>query len=163
MKPLIGLLMAIVAGACLAADTYKWVDDKGIITYGAKPPPGRPATLVNTTPSGSIDSGSGGARPEKAETEKRRAEPAPAPVPPPVATATPVRGMEFDTYIRLQRGMTEGELLLRAGRPDHESVENFRSDIVKSWYYFPTSADPFTTTVTVRGGRIANIDRVKRF
>ena len=161
MKPLIGLLMAIAAGACLAADTYKWVDENGVVTYGAKPPPGRPATLVNTTPSGSVDSG--GVRQEKAQTETRRAEPAPAPVPPPVPSATPVRGMEFDIYIRLQRGMTEGELLLRAGRPDHESVENFRNDIVKCWYYFPTIADPYTTTVTVRGGRVANIDRVKKF
>ena len=163
MKPLIGLLIALAAGACLAADTYKWVDDKGVITYGAKPPPGRPATLVNTTPSGSIAGGSAGARQDKPEAEKPRAEPAPAPVPPAVAAVALVRGMEFDTYIRLQRGMTEGELLLRAGRPDHESVENFRNDIVKSWYYFPTVADPFTTTVTVRGGRIANIDRVKKF
>ena len=160
MKPLIALLMALVAGTCLAAETYKWVDEKGVITYGSKPPPGRPATLVNTTPNGGVDNG--GARQKEAEPEKRRAEPAPAPVPVAPAAA-PVRGMEFDTYIRLQRGMTEGELLLRAGRPDHESVENFRSDIVKSWYYFPTTADPYTTTVTVRGGRIGSIDRVKKF
>ncbi|MDH5537381.1 MAG: hypothetical protein OEZ08_17655, partial [Betaproteobacteria bacterium] len=67
------------------------------------------------------------------------------------------------TFIRLQRGMTEGELILRSGRPDHESVENFRHDIVKSYYYYPTLANPFITTVTLRGGRIADIERVKSF
>ncbi len=76
--------------------------------------------------------------------------------------ATDTRGMEFDVFIRLQNGMSEGELLLRAGKPDSESVENFRSNIVKTYYYFPTTANPWITTITLRGGRIINIDRVKK-
>jgi len=52
--------------------------------------------------------------------------------------------------------------MLRAGRPDHESVENFRHDIVKSYYYYPTIADPFITVVTVRGGRIVNLERNRK-
>jgi hypothetical protein len=87
---------------------------------------------------------------------------APAPVPAVAAAEVPARGMGFDTYIRLQRGMSEGELILRAGKPDHESVENFRHDIVKSYYYYPTLSDPFITVVTVRGGRIANIERTRK-
>ena len=113
-----------------------------------------------------MDTG-GGPRPDKLETERRMsAEPVVPPVAPivPVApSALPVRGMEFDTYIRLQRGMTEGELLIRAGRPDHEMVENFQDYIVKTYYYFPTIANPFTTVVTLRGGRISDLDRVKKF
>jgi hypothetical protein len=85
------------------------------------------------------------------------------PVAPAGAIAGPVRGMDFETFIRLQRGMTEGELLIRAGRADHENIENFRNDIVKTFYYFPTVADPFTTVVTLRGGLIFNIDRIKKF
>ena len=76
--------------------------------------------------------------------------------------ANDTRGMEFDVFIRLQNGMSEGELLLRAGKPDSESVENFRSNIVKTYYYFPTTANPWITTITLRGGRILNIDRVKK-
>ncbi len=34
-----------------------------------------------------------------------------------------VRGMDFDVYIRLRKGMTEGELLERAGPPDHQAVD----------------------------------------
>jgi hypothetical protein len=104
MRFLIGVLMAITAGACAAAETY----------------------------------------------------PLPAP------TLPSVRGMDFDTYIRLQRGMTEGELLVRAGRPDYESVDNL-VDYDRSLYYFPTVANPFTTVVKLRSGRIAYIQRVKKF
>ncbi|HKA41690.1 MAG TPA: DUF4124 domain-containing protein [Burkholderiales bacterium] len=163
MKPLIGLLIALAAGVTWAAETYKWVDERGIVTYGQKPPAGRPATPVDTTPSGSIDTS--GSRQGQSEPEQRgRAEP-PPPIAmvPPASTGAPVRGMEFDTFIRLQRGMTEGELLIRAGRPDYTTVDNFRNDIVKTYYYFPTVSNPFTTTVTVRGGLIDNLDRIKKF
>jgi len=71
------------------------------------------------------------------------------------------RGMAFDVYIRLEHGMTEGELVLRAGRPDHQSFDNPR-DGVKTFYYYPTPANPHLTTVTLRSGRIANIERIRR-
>ena len=58
--------------------------------------------------------------------------------------------------------MVEGELMLRAGKPDQETVDNFRGDIVKTWTYFPTSANPFLTVVTLRGGRIANLERNRK-
>jgi hypothetical protein len=77
-------------------------------------------------------------------------------------TASP-RGLDSNVYIRLQTGMSEGELLLRAGRPDSESVENFHDDIVKTYYYLPTASNPWITAITLRGGRIANIDRTKKF
>jgi hypothetical protein len=104
------------------------------------------------------------------------------------------RGMEFAVFIRLKPGMTEAELLQRAGPPDYESTEGTdtrartvieesavidpvtgnivpqtnvvrseRTEIVKSWYYLPTTADPFTTRVTLTGGRIATIERTKKF
>lgn len=72
------------------------------------------------------------------------------------------RGMDFDVYIRLQNGMSEGELLLRAGKPDSESVENIRNDIVKTYYYFPTTSNPWITAITLRGGKIVNIERTKK-
>jgi hypothetical protein len=80
-----------------------------------------------------------------------------------VWAAQPVRGMDFDTYIRLQRGMTEGELLSRAGPPDYVALDAVRREVAKSFYYYPTATDPFTTVVTVRGGRIDNIERTKKY
>ena len=163
MRPLIGILLSLAAGACLAADTYKWVDEKGVTTYGEKPPQNRPAQPVNTNPSGIMEGGSQFS--QKAEADRQRSDEAPRAQlgPAPVPGSVAARGMDFDVFIRLQTGMTEGELLLRAGRPDHEGVENFRNDIVKSYYYYPTVANPYITLVTLRGGRIANLERIKKF
>ena len=79
------------------------------------------------------------------------------------AAQSDAHGMDFDVYIRLQTGMSEGELLLRAGKPDSESIESLRNDIVKTYYYFPTIANPWITAITLRGGKIANIERTKKF
>jgi hypothetical protein len=166
MRALICLLLAGSAGACPAAEVYRWVDEKGVVNYGEKPPANRPSRPVNTDPGGTIESGpSYGPKADAAGgrtaggVQNSQAAAVSSVLPPSLA---PVRGMDFDTYIRLQGGMTEGELLLRAGRPDHESVDSFRRDIVKTFYYFPTSANPYTTVVTLSGGRIHTIDRIKK-
>src|SRR5688572_18799450 len=150
MKPRFGyflVLLAIVAVPALA-QTYRWVDENGVTNYGPKPPAGRTAQPVDTQPRNTIDT----APVPKVEREPRREA-----VAPPGPPAVGIRGMPFDTYIRLQRGMSEGELLTRAGTPDYISLER-RDDIVKSFYYYPTTGDPFTTVVTVRSGRIDNIE-----
>ena len=165
MKAQISLmLLFLLAGTCLASDTYKWVDEKGVTNYGEKAPESRPAKPVSTQPSAVIETG--GQFSQKAESERRR--PVESAQQPQIAAASPpavmpVRGMDFDVYIRLQRGMTEGELLLRAGRPDHESLDGFGVGVVKSYYYFPTTSNPYTTVVTRRGGRIFALDRIKKF
>ena len=163
MKTLIGVLLALAAGSGLAADAYKWVDEKGVTNYGEKPPQSRSAHPVNTAPSGIMESGNQFAR--KPAPPDRRAELAPPPyaAAPPTPGPVAARGMEFDVFIRLQRDMTEGELLLRAGPPDYQGVESAYYDIEKSYYYFPTIANPYTTVVRVRGGRIASLDRIKKF
>ncbi len=165
MKATAGLMLFLVTGAVFAAETYRWVDDKGVVNYGEKPPANRQARPVSTLPGGVIETG--GQFSQKPGTEPRAREESPRqPVyatPAPAPSSVSVRGMEFDVYIRLQRGMTEGELLLRAGRPDHQSVDNLMDDIAKTYYYFPTSANPYTTVVTLRGGRISELDRVKKF
>jgi hypothetical protein len=159
MKLMTALVMFSLSGACIAAELYKWVDEKGITNYGEKPPANRAATPVDTSPTGVVETG--GQFDRKVSTDKplRPAESQEPPSPAPAAT----RGMEFDVYSRLQRGMTEGELLQRAGKPDHQSLDSLRRDIVKTFYYFPTSSNPYTTVVTLRGGRIDEIDRVKKF
>jgi hypothetical protein len=166
MRALIGLLLALATGACPAAEAYRWVDENGVINYGEKPPANRPSQPVNTDPGGTLETGvPNGRKVDLGKGSTVAGEPKPQIVAVPIAVQPPavvVRGMDFDTYIRLQGGMTEGELLLRAGRPDHESVDSFRRDIVKTFYYFPTSANPYTTAVTLRGGRIFNIERIKK-
>ena len=165
-QSLVGFSLALAAGCASTAELYKWVDEKGVVTYGEKPPANTPATPVNTDPGAVVETG--GQFNRKSESEKRlvREGSAAAPATPAAPAASPpagARGMEFDVYIRLQKGMSEGELLQRAGRPDHESVENVHRFIVKTYYYFPTTSNPYTTVVTLRGGRIQDVDRVKKF
>jgi len=167
MKLLIGVLIAIATGPCLAAEAYRWVDEKGVVNYGEKPPEERQSRPVDTRPGGTIettgayDHRPAAGQPRPAEVEQR---PQVVVVPAPLAIpALPsVRGMGFDTFIRLQRGMTEGELLVRAGRPDHETVDNL-VDYDRTLYYFPTVADPYTTVVRLHSGRIASLERIKKF
>jgi len=162
MRPYIPVLIALLAAAPAAAQTYKWVDERGVTNYGTKPPAGRPAQPVDTQQRNTIDTND--AQLARETEAKRRADLKVAPPPPPPAPAGPVvRGMDFDTFIRLRRGMSEGELLQRAGKPDYLALENARNDIVKSLYWYPTTSDPFTTVVTVRGGRIETLERTKKF
>ena len=166
MRALIGLSLVVATGACLAGEVYRWVDEKGVVNYGEKPPADRPSRPVSTEPGGTIETGTlYGQKTEPAKggatggAQYPQAAPVPAFLPPPPAL---VRGMDFDTYIRLQGGMTEGELLLRAGGPDHQSLDSIYGDIMKTFYYLPTTANPYTTVVTLRGGRIFNIERIKK-
>lgn len=156
MKPMLSLILAALLCGAAAAQTYKWVDERGVVNYGEKPPAGQAAKPVDTRPGGTVES-AGTPKPERMPV----AEPA-ASAPQSMPTAAPLRGMDFDTFIRLQIGMTEGELLLRAGRPDHESVDQMYYDVVKSYYYYPTAANPFITVVKVRGGRIVELERTRK-
>lgn len=167
MKAVFALIIVVAASVCSAAETYKWVDEKGITNYGEKPPENSRATPVDTQPRGVIETSGVVERPLEAGMRHRpQARPVqviPVPLQPSYVRAVPVRGMAFDIFIRLERGMTEGELLMRAGGPDHESVESLWDYVVKTYYYFPTVADPYTTMVRLRGGLIADIERVKKF
>lgn len=166
MRFLIGALIALAAGSCLGAEAYRWVDEKGVVNYGEKPPEEQQSRPVDTRPGGTIESaGQYDQRPvtgQRGPAERRVETPQVVVVPMPAPALPTVRGMDFDTYIRLQRGMTEGELLVRAGRPDHESVDNL-VDYDRTLYYLPTVANPFTTVVKLRSGRIAYIERIKKF
>jgi hypothetical protein len=160
---LIGLI--VLAPTVQGAEIYRWVDERGVTQYGEKPPANRPVKAVDARPAAaSVDAEGRPVEPPKPAAPSPQPQAAIAP-PPAGAVApadTPVRGMDFSTFIYLQRGMSEGEVLLRAGKPDFESVEHFRNTVVKSLYYYPTIANPFITVVTVRGGRVADIDRTRK-
>lgn len=62
----------------------------------------------------------------------------------------------------LSKGMPEGEVLFRVGKPDHEAfVRNVKGEAEeKTWTYFPHPRDPQTLTiVTLRAGIVAGIER----
>lgn len=93
-----------------------------------------------------------------------------------VPAQTPgVRGLDFRTYLSLQRGMTEGQVLGLAGQPDlvadqgvaysdptpaQQGGEPVRATLdVATYTYLPTAADPYSTTVTFVGGQVTGIER----
>jgi|SRR5688572_19843002 hypothetical protein len=163
MRYCLAIALFLAATTVPAAEAYRWVDEKGVVNYGEKPPRNRPATPVNTEPPGVIETSPKPAqRTESDDARRPEVIAVPVPVPAPIPSGPAVRGMEFDTFIRLQTGMTEGELLVRAGRPDHQSFDNL-ADYDRAFYYFPTVANPYTTVVKLRSGRIVSMDRVKQF
>ena len=72
------------------------------------------------------------------------------------SNAAPPAGLQATT---LQRGMSEGELLVIAGEPDLRRRER----AVRTYTYLPTPGDPCITTITLVRGRISEIERVRKF
>ncbi len=174
-----------------AAQVYRWVDAKGTVHYSdTAPPQGVKATVVDIeAKSGPPAPDSGDcytlrcqgerldqrlARREELETRLAAERAASAPRQP--------RGLEFRRYISIQRGMTEGELLGIAGEPDMmvnqgaaisapttvQTGRNLRGAArtvlsLRTYTYLPTTGDPFTTTVTLVGGRVSEIERIRKF
>jgi len=185
----LGLLL--VAFELSAQQVYRWVDEKGTPHYSnSAPPAGVTAEVIAIKAEPGEPSPDTkecytircqGERMEKriaarqAEDARLAAERAAAEPPEP-------RGLEFRKYISIQRGMTEGEVLGYAGPPDfgaHQGVAYAAPSTVQigrdlsgaarvgwslsTWTYLPTSADPFTTTITFVGGRVSDIERIRKF
>jgi hypothetical protein len=184
------LSMLLFAGAA-DAQVYRWVDDKGTVHYSnAVPPAGVKATTVDIdarpglpAPE-SIECYTVRCQGERMEQRLARREVVEAQDAAQRAAAAPkpFRGLEFRKYISIQRGMTEGELLGIAGQPDLlvdeglalsapttvQTGRNVRGAArtalsLRSYSYLPTSADPFTTTITLVGGRVSEVERVRKF
>jgi len=62
----------------------------------------------------------------------------------------------------IREGMSEGDALMKIGKPDSESVDSGGGAVVtvKRWIYFPTSGDQQTmTTIVLRNGKVVEVDR----
>ena len=173
-----GLLLAFglaYVGVAAAQQVYKWVDRKGVTHYGEAPPSGQPSKAVDTTPSGSVREPGDAQecytircqynrlRSERLQDEAQRL--ADQQTASAQRAGNPrARGMSFETFRRLSTGMPEGEVLVRAGPPDYESNQFLSSGYLgKTWYYFPTGADPFTTVIEISGGSVFSLDRTRQF
>jgi hypothetical protein len=72
-----------------------------------------------------------------------------------------------ETYIQLRVGMSEGEVLARAGFPDKETevgIEQEKDDtfsLVRQLTYipFPDEQDSHLTVITIRKGKVSSIER----
>jgi hypothetical protein len=62
----------------------------------------------------------------------------------------------------IREGMSEGEVLVKIGKPDSESVDSGggATETVKRWTYLPTPGDPQTiTTIVLRNGKVVEVTR----
>ena len=169
MRALLAAALFALAIPAMAADIYRWVDEKGTVHYSnGAPPSGVKAKKVDVDaePRAAVTENGEcytvrcqGERLEqrlamREQVEARLAAERAA------ATPRPARGLDFRKYVWLYRGMTEGEFLGIAGEPDFMA---WNAPDVRAYTYFPTPADPFTTTITLVNGRVGQIDRVRKF
>jgi hypothetical protein len=163
--PLVLVLVSLGA----SADVYRWVDGKGTVHYSNETPPsGVKATKVelDAEPRAPVAESAEcytvrcqGERLEqrlarREQIEARQAAERAA------LTPRPPKGLDFRKYVSIRRGMSEGEFIGVAGEPD---LLLWDSRAVRTYTYYPTPADPFTTTVTLVHGRVTEIERVRRF
>lgn len=151
------------------AQVYRWVDGKGTVNYSnATPPAGAKAVKVDIdaqpgAPSAdSTECHTVRCQGERLEVRLARREQIEARLSAERAAAAPKpsRGLDFRKYVSIRRGITEGELIGVAGEPD---LLLWDAHFLKTYTYFPTPADPFTTTITLIRGRVSEIERERRF
>ena len=76
--------------------------------------------------------------------------------------ASPVLAADAAERKFIREGMSEGEVLMKIGRPDSESVDSGggASVAVKRWIYLPASGDSQTlATVVIRNGKVEEVKR----
>jgi hypothetical protein len=188
---LAALLFLFVTCSFAQAQVYRWVDEKGTVHYSnAAPPAGVKAATVDidatpgAPPAESAECYTVRCQGERLEQRLARREETEARLAAERAKITPKppRGLQFSRYISIQRGMAEGEVLGIAGEPDllvddglaisaPTTVQTGRRTrsaartalAMRTYTYLPTPADPFTTIITLVGGRVSEIERIRKF
>ena len=171
----IALAAALFAGGVAHAQIYRWVDQNGRVQYSnQKPPKEIKATVVDPDAKagpeapGSSECYTVRCQGERLEARQRQRDAEEAKDAAARAAAAPKapRGLDFRNYLRIERGMSEGELLGIAGEPDFVSDQGLAgpgAQRMTNWTYLPTRADPFTTPITLIGGRVSELDRARKF
>jgi hypothetical protein len=184
------LALLLFSGAA-QAQIYRWLDQNGNVHYSnVQPPKNVKATVVDPDAKEVLPAPEStecytircqGERMEERQ-RRRDADEARLSAERAVAAAKQPRGLDFRRYVSIQRGMTEGELLGIAGEPDLKADQgiaisapttvqinrNFSTAAraglrMMTYTYLPTSGDPFTTTITLVGGRVSEIERIRKF
>lgn len=188
---LLVVLALVAAAAPAAAQIYRWTDAQGRVHFSnTTPPPGVQATVVDPNAKEmppapeSSECHTIRCQGERMEERQRKREAEEAKTAAERAALAPKqpRGLEFRKYVSIQRGMSEGEVYTITGEPDLVSDQgvalaapttvqtgpNLRSAAraglsLKTWTFLPTPADPFVTTITLVGGRVSELERVRKF
>ena len=79
-----------------------------------------------------------------------------------IVIASPVLAEDAADRKFIREGMSEGEVVMKIGKPDSETLDSGASAalVVKKWVYMPAAGDPQTvTTIVIRGGTVGEITR----
>jgi len=139
-------LMLFSLGA--SAQIYRWVDANGRVNFSnTTPPPGVKATVVDAnakegTPSpDSTDCYTIRCQGERMAERQRKREAE-------SVKAEAERAATAPAYVQGTRNVV---VAARTGL------------VMKTYTYLPTAADPFTTTITLVGGRVSEMERARKF
>ncbi len=189
-QKLLALSLLLAAGAA-HAQIYRWTDANGRVNFSNSPPPqGVKSVVVDANAKEGLPEPQSAEchtircqgermeerqRKRQTEVERMAAERAAAALP-------RYRGLEFRKYLSITKGMSEGELLGIAGEPDLKADQGIalsapttiqmganlsgpgRAGLtMKTYTYMPVPGDPFTTTIRLVGGRVDEIERVRKF
>ena len=152
-------LLALVVGSPAAAALYKCAKDKGVVYQDLPCPPGKqlrdleadPPTL-SVLPGTPVPASRAAAEPKASSSRERTRTSERATV----HRATGGGNPADRRFIRA--GMSEGEVVMRIGRPDLRTKGNGKGG--QRWSYLPVAGDADTmTTVTFAGGKVVEVDR----
>ena len=148
-------LFALAAASPAAAGLYKCAKDQGIVYQDLPCPPGKQLRDLDADPPTlSILPGM------------------PLPAAPPTAESKASTPRERTTSVRatvhragnaadrrfIRAGMSEGEVIMRIGRPDVRTKGNGKGG--QRWSYLPVAGDADTmTTLTLAGGKVVEVER----
>lgn len=79
-----------------------------------------------------------------------------------VAASTVAAAVDAAERGFIRKGMKEGEVVLKIGKPDHETfIRAVKGEPEeKAWTYFPDARDPQTTTIlTLKAGVVVEVER----
>jgi hypothetical protein len=162
-KPLISLLlMFAVTPAALAGNLYRCPSKSGPPVYSDQECPG--GQVVGKVPDRQPPAAEPAGNELNINVEVNNNIQAPAsPAPPPaVDYSTGPRGMPFEVFRRLDRGMSEGEVFAIAGPPERETVDssNFYTGTQrKSYYYVNVGRNASVTRIHFTNGTVTRIER----
>ena len=156
MRGLFFVLLLIAFSQGTSAQIYRWTDANGQVHFSnAAPPPGVKATVVDANAKEGPPAPDStecytvrcqGERMEERQRKRDLEESRVAAEPDLVAD----QGVAISAPTAVQ-GTRNAVIAARAGL------------VMKTYTYMPTSADSFTTTITLVGGRVSEIERARKF
>jgi hypothetical protein len=154
---------AIAAGSVQAADLYRCVVQDGPAVYSDRPC-GSNAQVVGKVPETRVVFPSrvtDNSRDVNVNVQVNNHIEAASAASASRASGSP-RGLPFETFRRLDRGMSEGEILAIAGPPERETVDGIDTHSglqFKSYYYVSEGYNANVTRIRFTNGTVTEIDR----